>query len=207
MNDVASAKAEKIVGIGGLPRSGKDTLAELFIEAGFYGVSFGDIVRKFTFERHKDKPDPISVANMTETSNWLRETYGPDVVLQEALKQFREKQAAGGNYKGMVLWSLRAPVEVDFVLAHNGTMVWVEASDEVRHQRAMQHLRDGETEIPLEEFRRQENLQWTPQPGIPREVQMDISYVKNHATHTLENNEGSLDSFLQKAHMLITELS
>jgi dephospho-CoA kinase len=125
---------EKIVGIGGMPRSGKDSLAELFIQAGYYGVSFGDIVRKFTFERHKDKPDPISVANMTETSNWLRETYGPDVVLQEALKQFRERQQAGGSYKGMVLWSLRAPVEVDFVLAHKGEMIWVEASDEVRHE-------------------------------------------------------------------------
>lgn len=197
---------EKIVGIGGLPRSGKDTLAELFIAAGYFGVSFGDIVRKFTFERHKDKPDPISVANMTETSNWLRETYGPDVVLQEALKQFREKQQAGGQYKGMVLWSLRAPVEVDFVLAHKGEMVWVEASDEVRHQRALAHLRKGEVPTTLEEFKRQEALQWKPQPGVPEAVQMNISYVKSHASRTFENNDDDLALFTSKAQALINEL-
>jgi dephospho-CoA kinase len=198
---------EKIVGIGGMPRSGKDSLAELFIQAGYYGVSFGDIVRKFTFERHKDKPDPISVANMTETSNWLRETYGPDVVLQEALKQFRERQQAGGSYKGMVLWSLRAPVEVEFVLAHKGEMIWVEASDEVRHERALKNLRKGELPTSLEEFKRQEALQWKPQPGVPVEAQMDLSYVKSHATYTFVNNEDDLDTFLGKAEKLIETLS
>jgi dephospho-CoA kinase len=193
----------KIVGIGGLPRSGKDTLAELFIEDGFYGVSFGDILREFARERHHDKPDPISVANMTETSNWLRETQGADVILKEALRQFEEKQKVGNDYKGMVLWSIRAPVEVDFILAHKGDMIWVEASDEVRHKRSLTHLRVGEAPTTLEEFKRQEALQWKPQPDVPIEVQMDLSYVKDYATHTLVNNDDNLDVFLQKSEKLI----
>jgi len=200
-------QAERIVGIGGLPRSGKDTVAELFIEAGYYGVSFGDIVRSFCFVRHKDKPDPISIANMTETSNWLRETYGPDVVLKEALRQFKEKQESGGNYKGVVLWSLRAPIEVDFVLARHGALIWVEASDDVRHRRALRHLREGEAPTTLQEFKNQEALQWQPQPGVPKEVQMDISYVKSHATRILQNHEGDLDEFVAKVHAMISELS
>jgi dephospho-CoA kinase len=200
MNDI------KMVGIGGLPRSGKDTLAELFMEAGYYGVSFGDILREFARERHKDKPDPISVANMTETSNWLRETRGPDVILNEALRQFNEKQAMGGTYKGMVLWSIRAPVEVDFILSHGGAMIWVEASDEVRHRRTLQHLREGEAPITLEEFKRQEALQWKPQSGVPVAAQMDLSYVKSHATRTLVNNADSLDDFLNNAHRLISSI-
>lgn len=197
----------KIIGIGGLPRSGKDTLAELFMEAGFFGLSFGDVVRGFCYERHKDKPDPISVANMTETSNWLRQTRGADVILQEALKQFRERVAAGETFKGLVLWSIRAPIEVDFILSHHGEMVWVEASDEVRHERALQHLRAGEAPTTLEEFKKQEALQWQPQPGIPAEVQMDISYVKSHATKTFVNNENNLELFLEKANALIRELT
>ncbi|HSX53474.1 MAG TPA: AAA family ATPase [Patescibacteria group bacterium] len=185
----------KLIGIGGLPRSGKDTVAELLIAEGWFGISFGDVVRVHAFVRHKGEPDPISVANMTDTSNWLRETQGPDVILQEAIKQFNVRQHSGKQDKGLVLWSVRAPVEVDFILSHGGELIWVETSDEVRYERGMQNLREGEAKISLEEFKRQEQLQWQPQPGIPKEVQMDISYVKNHATKTIENNGNDVEAF------------
>ena len=195
----------KLVGIGGLPRCGKDTLAEMFIEAGYFGVSFGDIVRGFARIRHKDKPDPISVANMTDTSNWLRETRGPDVILQEALKQYEAAQKTH-DYKGIVLFSVRAPVEVDFILGRGGQLVWVESSDKVRYERAMQNLRHGEQAITLEEFKRQEALQWLPQPGTPAEAQMDISYVKSKSPIILENNGNDVKVFKGNAHKLISSL-
>jgi len=196
----------KIVGIGGLPRSGKDTLAELFIKTGYFGFSFGDFTRKNSMERHKDKPDPISVANMTETSNWLREKGGPDVILKEALKEFKEAQAAGSNYEGLVLFSIRAPIEVDWILAQGGELIWVEANDEVRYHRAMQRLRQGEAEISFDEFKRQENLQWQPQPGTPTEAQMNTSYVKEHATKILENNGDSYEVFERDAQKLMQNI-
>lgn len=196
----------KIVGIGGLPRSGKDTLAELFVKDGYFGISFGDVVRGFSYERHKDSPDPISVANMTETSNWLRETRGADVILQEALKQFKNEQKAGGKYKGLVLWSVRAPVEVDWILKHDGQLIWVEASDSVRHERGIKHLRAGELPVSLEEFKRQEALQWQPQLGIPAEVQMNISFVKDKATQALTNNGDKVEDFLEQAAELIKKV-
>lgn len=196
----------KIIGIGGLPRSGKDTLAELLIKDGYYGVSFGDIVRSHSLKRHRDKPDPISVANMTDTSNWLREQQGADVILKEALGQY-QKASKDKKYKGLVLFSVRAPVEVDFILARGGELIWVEASDEVRHERWMNNLRQGEQKISLEEFKRQEALQWQPQPGIPKEVQMDISYVKSHSTKVLENNGNDKEKFLLEAQQLIQQLS
>jgi len=201
-------KELQIIGIGGLPRSGKDTLAELFMADNFFGVSFGDIVREFTRKRHADKPDPISVANMTETSNWLRNTRGADVVLQEALRQFKAALAAGKSYRGLVLWSIRAPVEVDFILARGGSLIWVEASPRVRHQRALHKLRQGELPISLAEFERQEALQWQPQsdPNVPPEVQMDLSYVKQKATHTLTNDGDNLGAFLQESRKLIKTL-
>ncbi len=193
----------KIVGIAGLPRSGKDTLAELFIRDGWFGISFGDVTRSYARKRHADKPDPISVANMTETSNWMRETYGPDVILQEALKQFDVRQTSGHRDRGLVLWSVRAPVEVDFILDHKGQLIWVEASDEVRYQRGLQNLRPGEPKLSLQEFKDHEALQWQPQPDIPKQVQMDISYVKSHATKTLENNGNDKDEFVQKVQNMV----
>src|SRR5258705_10666202 len=116
----------KIISIVVLSRSGKDMVADLLAEADYMSVSFGDSVREYCFERHKDKPVPITRANTTETSNWLRETYGADVVLREALKRFEAKQAEGNNFVGVVLHSIRAQVEVEFILAHGGEMVWVE---------------------------------------------------------------------------------
>jgi dephospho-CoA kinase len=202
--DVArNTASNKIIGIGGLSRSGKDSLAELFMANGFFGVSFGDIIRRHTRERHADKPDPISVANMTETANWLREREGADVVLREALELYKQEQAAGKDYKGLVLFSVRAPIEADFILEHGGELIWVEASDEVRYRRMIDHMREGEARISMKEFIRQENLQAEPQPGVPVEAQMNASYIKQKATVIFENNEDSLEAFHQKAAQLV----
>lgn len=184
----------RIVGVGGLPRSGKDTVADFLIAQGWFGFSFGDFTRRSALERHKDKPDPISVANMTETSNWLRETGGPDVILKEALRAYQEASKTE-HYEGLVLYSVRAPIEVDWILEHGGELLWIETSDDVRYERAMEHLRQGEARISIEEFKRQEALQWQPQPGIPVEAQMNISYVKEKATKIIVNEGNDLAAF------------
>lgn len=185
---------ERIVGIGGLPRSGKDTVAELMIGAGYFGVSLGDIVRDEAKIRHADKPDPISVANMTETSNWFRAQKGPDFAMKEALKRFdaasREKK-----YEGLVVYSVRAPIEVDFILKQQGYIIWVEADDEVRLQRSNANLRPGEIPLQLDDMKAQESLQSEPQPGLPAEIQMNTKYVKEHANVFIENNGSDMQSF------------
>lgn len=195
----------KIVGIGGLPRSGKDLLAELFMQSGYFGLSLGEIVRNESRTRHADQPDPISVKNMTETSNYLRQTRGADFALVEALKLFAEAKKTK-SYTGLLVWSIRAPVEVDFILSHKGHLIWLETSDEVRHQRAMNMLREGEVEISLDEFKAHEALQWVPQPDLPSEIQMNISYVKEKATDVFENNTDDMNEFKLKANKLITQL-
>jgi len=196
----------KIVGIGGLPRSGKDSLAEQFMNGGYFGVSLGDIVRDESRKRHSAAKDPISVANMTETANWLRQNQGPDFALKEALNRYERTQAAA-EYIGMVVFSVRAPVEVDFILAHHGELIWVEADDNVRHERMLKHLRDGEKTISQDEFKRQESLQWRPQAGTPTEAQMDIAYVKSKATRVLANNSDNIEEFKQTANILIDEIN
>jgi dephospho-CoA kinase len=201
----SSEEKLKIIGIGGLPRSGKDMLAEMFIGEGFFGVSLGDIVRNASKIRHANQPDPISRANTTETSNWLRQTKGADFALKEALELYR---AASKHklYKGLLVWSVRAPVEVDFILKNKGHLIWVEASDKIRHDRATQNLRMGEIEISLVEFKKQEDEQWIPRPDLPSEIQMNVSYVKEKATDILENESSSLSEFRQRAHYLINQV-
>lgn len=199
---MSTSRKDVIVGIAGKPRSGKDSLAELFIEAGYFGFTVGDYVREFARERHADKPDPISIENLTETSNWLRTTKGPDFALIEALTRY---QTIKDQCKGLVIYSVRAPVEVDFILDHGGEIIWVEASDDIRYERNKLAKRDGEADISLAEFLRQEALQWQPQPSLPPEVQMNIEYVKQKATIVFEN-ESTFENFKESALKLVDSI-
>lgn len=195
----------KIIGICGLSRSGKDTLAEWLIKSGYFGVSLGDIVRNHARDRHASEPDPISVANMTETSNWLRQTKGADFALQEAIDQYNEANKLK-EYEGLLVYSVRAPAEVDFILEHGGELIWVETTEQVRHRRAMKHRREGEAKVSLEEFKRQENLQWRPQPSIPAKAQMNVQYVKSKSTIVLENNGDGIQKFKNHAQKALANL-
>ena len=191
-----------IIVVAGLPRSGKDTLAEILMENGYFGVSLGDIVRDESKKRHADDPQPISVKNMTETSNYLRTKHGADFALKEALTRY-EKAKQTTEYIGLVVFSVRAPVEADFILKNSGKLIWVDASDEVRNQRANSNLREGEAELSVEEMKAQEVLQEKPQPGLPKEVQMDTSYVKSQASIVIENNGNSLEDFVNNAKQVL----
>ena len=196
-------KQVTIVGIAGLPRSGKDTLAEWFMADGYYGVSLGDIVRQAAKQRHANKPDPISVANMTETANHLRQQFGADVVLKRAVEEYT-KASKKSSYTGLVLYSVRTPTEVDFITKHNGRLIWVEASDDIRYARALEFSRAGEMkDIDMDTFLAHEKLQWRPKTGIPKDAQMDVAYVKSQATDVIENNQNNLELFHKKAQKLL----
>jgi dephospho-CoA kinase len=186
-----------IIGVSGRDRSGKDTVADILIAHGYFGYSFGDAVRKHSLERHKDEPDPISVKNMTETSNWLRAQHGADVILKEALEEYDKAQQSGEEFKGVVLYSVRAPIEADFILKHGGTLAWVESSDQVRYDRKITNMREGEAKVTIDEMLAQESLQTEPQPGLLREVQMDLNYVKSKANLVIENNGSDRAAFEQ----------
>lgn len=185
----------KIFGVGGRDRSGKDTVAEMLIDAGYFGFSFGDYAREQARKRHPNDPNPISVANMTETSNWMRGTYGPDVILKEALKAYDAATASGKKYEGVVLYSVRAPIEVDFILEKGGELVWVETNDQVRLARRLEHVRAGEQIVSMKEMLAQEALQAEPQPGTPEAAQMNLKYVQAHATKVIENNGNDINAF------------
>lgn len=188
----------KVVGVAGLPRSGKDSLAEYFAKQGYCAIGLGEIIRAESRLRHADKPDPISVKNMSETASWLRMKHGADYALNKALQEFNEIKDKQ-KYVGLMIISVRAPVEVDFILERGGELIWVEASDKVRYQRNMSALRPGEKhDLDLETFLKHEAVQWRPRPELPKEAQMNMSYVKENSTIVLENNGNDIDKFMDK---------
>jgi dephospho-CoA kinase len=191
-----------IVGIAGKIRSGKDTLAEVFIENGFYGVSVGDMVREKSRELNSNDPNPISTENMTKTSNYLRSKLGPDFLLKEAISKFNEA-IKHKSYKGLVVYSIRAPIEADNILYNGGQLIWIEANDRIRYERAMSYLRPGDKKISMEEFLDTESRQFKPDPNIPEENQMNLDYVKSRSTKVLVNDDIDINSFREKGLELI----
>jgi dephospho-CoA kinase len=196
----------KIVGVSGKDRSGKDTVAELLIDHGWFGFSFGDAVRRHARKRHQGQKDPISVKNLTETSNWLRSEYGADVILNEAILEYEKALARGEMYKGLVAYSVRAPIEADFILQRKGELIWVDAADEVRYQRKIENRREGESLIDMKEMLEQESLQAVPQPGIPEDVQMNLQYVQSRATKVIENNDSDLSVFHTEIQKILSHI-
>ncbi len=191
-------KTENIVGIGGYSRSGKDTLASLLLDAGYFGISVGDIAREYSMERHKNSESPISRINLTETSNWLRKKNGPDVFMKLALEKYRQALKKK-SYKGILIWSIRAPIEADFIIANKGTLIWIDSEAETRYRRFLDNLRNGEIKLDFDEYIRQEQTQVVPQSGIDPSIQMNMDYVKEKANLVLVNNFKGAEKFLNYA--------
>ena len=191
-------KTENIVGLGGYSRSGKDTLASLLLDAGYFGISVGDIAREYSMERHKNSESPISRINLTETSNWLRKKNGPDVFMKLALEKYRQALKKK-SYKGILIWSIRAPIEADFIIANKGTLIWIDSEAETRYRRFLDNLRNGEIKLDFDEYIRQEQTQVVPQSGIDPSIQMNMDYVKEKANLVLVNNFKGAEKFLNYA--------
>jgi len=196
---------ENIVGIGGYSRSGKDTLATFLLSAGYFGISVGDIAREYSMERHKDSKSPISRINLTETSNWLREQKGPDVFMKIALDKYRQALKTK-EYKGMLIWSIRAPIEADFIIKNKGTLIWIDSKAKTRYKRFLENLRTGEVSIDFDEYLRQEQTQVVPQPDIDPLIQMNMDYVKEKANLTLDNNFEGTEKFLEYAKQRVNSI-
>ena len=196
---------ENIVGIGGYSRSGKDTLATLLLSAGYFGISVGDIAREYSMERHKDSKSPISRINLTETSNWLREQKGPGVFMKIALDKYRQALKTK-EYKGMLIWSIRAPIEADFIIKNKGTLIWIDSKAKTRYKRFLENLRTGEVSIDFDEYLRQEQTQVVPQPDIDPLIQMNMDYVKEKANLTLDNNFEGTEKFLEYAKQRVNSI-
>ena len=194
-------KINKIIGISGYSRSGKDTLAKYIIEKGYYGVSLGDMARDLTRKRHAHEENPISRINLTETSNWLRQEKGPEVLMNIALEEYL-KASKNKSYKGLLIWSIRAPIEADFILNNQGRLIWIDSSPETRYERAMANLRYGEPHLDYQEYMRQESTQIQPQPGIDSKVQMNLDYIKKVSNIKINNNL-STEEFIKAAQKLL----
>ena len=132
-----------IIGIGGNPRSGKDTCGELLAkEFGYYSCAFGDKVRRFAdqslggpidWERYKERKLPGAgitgrqyLRNIGEGIRakdpdfWVRALFN-DLIVQDTL----------GSGCGIVITDVRRMNEVEAIRDRGGYLLLIERTDAI----------------------------------------------------------------------------
>lgn len=136
-------KQPKIIGISGTFASGKDALAEcLERDFGYRHVSLGDMVRKESIRLYGSLERPI----LAKTAKELRYREGAGALVIEALKEPLP----------LVITGIRTLGEAKELRAAGGVLVFVDTDVEVRFIRVKTRQRDRETELTLDQFRKNE---------------------------------------------------
>jgi dephospho-CoA kinase len=165
-----------VIGIVGLPGSGKSEAAAVAREEGIPVITMGDVIRAACRERGLDP-----ATHHGEVAGALREENGPDAIAERSLPMIED---ALGNAATVVVEGIRSDVEVETFKDAFGeafTLVSIEAPFEIRAERIDARGRDDTSAESLRERDERER-------GFGMDAAMDRADV------TVENT-GSLESF------------
>ena len=174
----------KVIGIVGLPGSGKSEAAAVAEEMGIPVVTMGDVIRRECRDRGLDPAD-----HHGEIAQKLREENGLDAIAQRSLPVIEE---ALESSDAVLVDGIRAGVEVQRFEEAFGdafTLVSVEAPFELRAERVESRGRDNTDDESLRERDERE-----------RGFGMDDAIAR--AEVTVENT-ASLESFQEKIRALV----
>jgi dephospho-CoA kinase len=164
-----------IIGITGTDGSGKGTVVEYLVaKKGFTHYSS----REFIMEHLTAAELEPTRNNMRITANKLRAKYGNDFVVSQAFKK-----AAKDGVTNVVIESVRALAEANFLKANGGILLAVDADQVVRFTR-VQGRRSESDKVTFEEFQAHEELE----KNDPDPNGMQKAKVMEMADHTITNN-------------------
>jgi len=163
-----------IIGITGTDGSGKGTVVDYLKTKGFTHYSSRD----FIVAEIESQGLEVTRNQMRLTANELRAKHGDDFVIRQA---FEKAQKEGE--KDVVIESVRARAEANFLQQHGGILLAVDAEPEIRYAR-VQERRSASDQVSYEEFLAHEELEKNdPDPhGMQKEKVIQM------ADHTLTNN-------------------
>lgn len=178
-----------IIGIVGSIASGKDTVAEYLETKGFVSISLSDTLRKIM----KSEGLEISIPNMTEYGNKLRETKEHGYLAKLALKEMNEDTDA-------VITSIRQEGEaVTLKSRADFTLVKLDAPIEMRMERLIERAREGDIKN-MDELREIEAKQASGENGA-----MNMNKCFSMANHTLIN-DGTIDDLHRKVDKMLEDI-
>jgi len=177
-----------IIGIVGSIASGKDTVADYLKEKGFQAVSLSDMLREIM----KQENIEITIPNMTEYGNKLRNSKGNGFLAQKAYESINKDKA--------ILTSIRQVGEVEFLKSKpDFYLIKLDAPIEDRLKRLVKRDRDGDVKN-LEELKVIEAKQADGKGG-----DMNMNKCFEMADYTIIN-DGNFEDLYKKVDELIAKL-
>ncbi|MEA2003944.1 MAG: AAA family ATPase [archaeon] len=173
-----------IIGITGLARSGKDTVADYIAEKHSFKVfTMSDTLRSECMKRGLD----ISKDNLSHIGDAMRKEFGNDIVAVKTIEK-------AGNFPRSIITGVRSPEEIDIFKHHSPGFILlsVEAPDSSRFGRRTEKDPKTETDFFARDERDMENK------GMGDVIEM--------ADHTIINN-GTFDQLYENVDKFLDSLS
>ncbi len=168
-----------IIGITGTDGSGKGAVVEYIVKKkGFVHYSS----RSFILEHIQAKSLPVTRSQMRLTANELRKEHGNAFVVQQAYEK-----AIKNNEKNIIIESIRAVAEGEYLKDKGGLLISVDADQRFRYSR-VQKRRSESDKVTFSEFVKHEELE----KNDPDPHGMQKAKVMNMADFTILN-EGSFN--------------
>lgn len=180
---------KRVIGIVGLPGSGKSEAAAVAEDLGITVVTMGDVIRKACRDRGLDP-----ATDHGKVAKALREENGPAAIAEESLPTIR---SALETSETVVVDGIRSDAEVEqFEEAFGSmfTLVSIEAPFETRADRLDLRGRDAAAADGGESLEERDN----------RELAFGMGKAMEQADRTIENT-GSLEDFKTRIRRLLTE--
>ena len=173
-----------VIGVIGMPGSGKEEFVQVALGYGYNVVRMGDIVREEYFKQEAEK-DGLMVG---EFANLERQRHGQEVWAVRTIPRIEKPCLIDGIRSLHEIDRYRQALGEDFV------MVKIDASRELRYQRLKARARE-DAPATTQEFEVRDNL----------EIGWGILDAMGEADHSIDNN-GTLTEMRARSSALLEEL-
>ena len=186
----------KIIGLAGTNGSGKDTIGHLLADK--YGYLFADATAMLGAELDK-RGLPHERANKSALSAEWRREHGMAVIVDKALEAFES-----GEYKGLIVGSLRHPAEAERVHELGGSVIWVDAEPKIRYERVTNNDRGRlEDKKSFKKFMEEEASEMSQSGDL---ATLNMGAVKEQADLFIQNNGNDIELFKADAEKSLVNL-
>lgn len=176
----------RVMGISGLPGSGKSLVSEIATEKGAMIVSMGDIIREEAKKRGE---------STKETAQNLRAEFGQYIVSELTIKKIKQLQDDGFD-KSIIVEGIRSPHEVDMFKENfeNFIILSIFANPTLRFERLKLRKREDDS---------------TDYAGFKSRDQMELDFGIGDVIALSDRiiiNESDLESYTEKIHEFLEEI-
>lgn len=177
----------QVMGISGLPGSGKSLVSEIASEKGAIIISMGDIIREEAKKRGE---------NTKETAKNLRKESGEFVVSELTIKKIKKLEKTS-NQKVIIVEGIRSPFEVEMFKKNfdNFIILSIFANPKLRFKRLQNRMREDDSK-DYDEFKKRDQM----------ELDFGIGSVISLSDKIIIN-ESDLDSYTLKINEFLNEIN